>query len=72
MLLHGSAILQGAIERVDAGADLGVQHLRIVRKHGGWIRVRSLSEGPKTGTAFAMFFPLKEEAKEGQAPPEGR
>ena len=29
----------------------------IVRKHGGWIRVRSLSEGPVTGTAFEIFLP---------------
>jgi PAS domain S-box-containing protein len=29
----------------------------IVRKHGGWIRVRSLSEGRVSGTAFAIFIP---------------
>ncbi len=29
----------------------------IVRKHGGWIRVRSLSEGTVSGTAFAIFIP---------------
>ncbi len=29
----------------------------IVRKHGGWIRVRSLSEGAVSGTAFAIFIP---------------
>jgi len=29
----------------------------IVRKHEGWIRVRSLSEGRVTGTAFSIFIP---------------
>jgi len=32
----------------------------IVRKHGGWIRVRSLSEGNATGTAFSIFIPADE------------
>ncbi len=31
----------------------------IVRKHGGWIRVRSLSAGPRTGTAFLIFLPAE-------------
>ena len=29
----------------------------IVRKHGGWIRVRSKSEGARRGTAFELFLP---------------
>ncbi|WP_158788047.1 PAS domain S-box protein [Granulicella sp. L46] len=33
----------------------------IVRKHGGWIRVRSLSEGRVSGTAFAIFIPADAE-----------
>ena len=33
----------------------------IVRKHGGWIRVRSLSEGSATGTAFEIFIPSDEQ-----------
>ena len=33
----------------------------IVRKHGGWIRVRSLSEGSATGTAFEIFIPADEQ-----------
>jgi len=33
----------------------------IVRKHGGWIRVRSLSEGSATGTAFSIFIPANEQ-----------
>jgi len=33
----------------------------IVRKHGGWIRVRSLSEGPVLGTAFEIFLPANGE-----------
>ncbi len=32
----------------------------IVRKHRGWIRVRSLSEGSATGTAFSIFIPADE------------
>jgi PAS domain S-box-containing protein len=31
----------------------------IVRKHGGWIRVRSLSGGRSTGTAFEIFIPAE-------------
>ena len=34
----------------------------IVRKHGGWIRVRSLSEGSATGTAFEIFIPANAQA----------
>jgi hypothetical protein len=33
----------------------------IVRKHGGWIRVRSLSEGRVKGTAFEIFIPANAE-----------
>jgi signal transduction histidine kinase len=29
----------------------------IVRKHGGWIRVRSKTEAPRRGTAFEVFLP---------------
>ena len=35
----------------------------IVRKHGGWIRVRSLSEGTVSGTAFAIFIPATMQAE---------
>jgi len=34
----------------------------IVRKHEGWIRVRSLSGGPATGTAFEVFLPANVQA----------
>ncbi|HSY36647.1 MAG TPA: PAS domain S-box protein [Acidobacteriaceae bacterium] len=37
----------------------------IVRKHGGWIRVRSLSEGRVSGTAFAIFIPAEARAEAG-------
>jgi PAS domain S-box-containing protein len=37
----------------------------IVRKHGGWIRVRSLSEGRVSGTAFAIFIPTDAETEAG-------
>jgi signal transduction histidine kinase len=37
----------------------------IVRKHGGWIRVRSLSEGRVSGTAFAIFIPANAQAEAG-------
>ena len=33
----------------------------IVRKHGGWIGVRSLSEGRVSGTAFEIFLPANGE-----------
>jgi PAS domain S-box-containing protein len=36
----------------------------IVGKHGGWIRVRSLSEGAVTGTAFEIFLPANGEVSE--------
>ena len=37
----------------------------IVRKHGGWLRVRSLSEGRVSGTAFAIFIPASAETDAG-------
>jgi signal transduction histidine kinase len=37
----------------------------IVRKHGGWIRVRSLSEGRVSGTAFAIFIPANGQGEAG-------
>jgi PAS domain S-box-containing protein len=43
----------------DTGTGLGlwVSH-GIVQKHGGSIRVRSRSDGPATGTVFAVFLPF--------------
>ena len=37
----------------------------IVRKHGGWIRVRSLSKGRVSGTAFEIFIPASAEGEAG-------
>jgi PAS domain S-box-containing protein len=37
----------------------------IVRKHGGWIRVRSLSEGRVSGTAFEIFIPANAQVVAG-------
>ncbi len=52
----------------DTGTGLGLWVSRgIVEKHGGSIRVRSRTEGAKTGTVFAVFLPCEQESTAGVA-----
>jgi PAS domain S-box-containing protein len=64
---NGSGILPSDLAHIfepfyttkkDSGTGLGLWVSRgIIEKHGGSIRVRSRSSGPKTGTVFFIFLP---------------
>jgi signal transduction histidine kinase len=45
----------------ERGTGLGLWVSRgIISKHGGFIRLRSCSDGPNTGTVFRVFLPIAE------------
>jgi signal transduction histidine kinase len=53
----------------DFGTGLGLWVTRqIIRRHGGYIRVRSATEGARRGTHFSVFLPAKAVVEE--VPPE--
>jgi PAS domain S-box-containing protein len=48
----------------DLGTGLGLWLSRtIIHKHGGRIRVKSVAQGPKTGTVFSVFLPADYQGK---------
>ncbi len=52
------------------GTGLGLWvSLEIIRNHRGWVRVRSTERPGRSGTVFALFFPLGEEPRESGAVP---
>lgn len=76
---NGSGILPSDLAHIfepfyttkkDSGTGLGLWVSRgIIEKHGGSIRVRSRSSGPKTGTVFFIFLPQQLQVGFSGSPP---